>query len=396
MSTLKKTKSFYQKCLDAGVRPDTAKYYRKAHPELTDEQVIEHYTSRKMTFRDRCRQLGIDTHRAEKYKYSHRELTDDQVIEELIRLDNIKNLKYVNKTFRDKCRYHNIDISKAEKYKYKHKELSDEQIIEHFITLKKKSDTHIPFSELCRINVVNYNKARWYKSRHPELTDEQIIESIKEIDKDTLKSFRQKCKDADVSYDGAKKYKNKHPELTDEQIIDLYKSKGNSSFNNPKDKDVESFRKKCIINEIDYKKALNCRRRHPELTDEQIIDLYKSKNNILRTVNIELKNKCIENNLDYRIAYKISKNHKKWSNDDIIRYMITNNIKSLQEIGHKRVLTGLGELCKKANIDLNTATKYRSRHPELSIEEIIIHYRPDCYINLFGELVIPYKEDKQK
>lgn len=47
------------------------------------------------------------------------------------------------------------------------------------------------------------------------------------------------------------------------------------------------------------------------------------------------------------------------------------------------------EQCRRLNININAAFQYRKAHPELTDEQIIMHYRPDCYINWLGELVIP-------
>lgn len=49
----------------------------------------------------------------------------------------------------------------------------------------------------------------------------------------------------------------------------------------------------------------------------------------------------------------------------------------------------LGELCSKFNVNFNKALAFKKTHNYMSDEQIIVHYRPDCYINIFGELVIP-------
>ena len=46
-------------------------------------------------------------------------------------------------------------------------------------------------------------------------------------------------------------------------------------------------------------------------------------------------------------------------------------------------------LCDKVGVDYKKAYSYKRRHPELTDEQVIIYYKPDCYINLLGELVIP-------
>lgn len=45
--------------------------------------------------------------------------------------------------------------------------------------------------------------------------------------------------------------------------------------------------------------------------------------------------------------------------------------------------------CNKYNINMDQVFKFRREHPELTDEQVIIHFRPDCYINIFGELIGP-------
>lgn len=54
------------------------------------------------------------------------------------------------------------------------------------------------------------------------------------------------------------------------------------------------------------------------------------------------------------------------------------------------VATGsLRQKCIKFNVDYEKARKYKYRHPELSDEQIIIYYRPDLRLNIFGEIILP-------
>lgn len=59
-------------------------------------------------------------------------------------------------------------------------------------------------------------------------------------------------------------------------------------------------------------------------------------------------------------------------------------------------VTKLKQLCVQAGISYTKAQNLKNINPELTDEQIIIHYRPDCYINILGELIIPNKEDKNK
>ena len=44
-------------------------------------------------------------------------------------------------------------------------------------------------------------------------------------------------------------------------------------------------------------------------------------------------------------------------------------------------------MCKKYNVNYSSAHSFGERHPELTNEQIIIHFRPNLYINMMGEIV---------
>ena len=44
--------------------------------------------------------------------------------------------------------------------------------------------------------------------------------------------------------------------------------------------------------------------------------------------------------------------------------------------------------CSKTEINYYTAYAYKRKHPELSDEEVIIHYRPDLLVNIFGKIIL--------
>lgn len=46
-------------------------------------------------------------------------------------------------------------------------------------------------------------------------------------------------------------------------------------------------------------------------------------------------------------------------------------------------------LCNKFGVDYKKAYSHKKAHPELADEQVIIYYRPDCYINILGEIVDP-------
>ena len=81
-------------------------------------------------------------------------------------------------------------------------------------------------------------------------------------------TFKQKCLQANINYNRAYNYKYKHPELTEEQVINYYLTS-------------VSFAEKCRQADIEYRRAIEYKRRHPELNEEQVISQYiASKNKV--------------------------------------------------------------------------------------------------------------------
>lgn len=95
-----------------------------------------------------------------------------------------------------------------------------------------------------------------------------------------------------------------------------------------KEVSFKSFRQKCIENNVDYSKAKAYRFRHPDFTDEQIINYY------LQGKPKSFKQKCLRNNINYEVA-----------------------------------------------------RMYKHKHTELTDEQVIVQFRPDLSINIFGEIV---------
>lgn len=53
----------------------------------------------------------------------------------------------------------------------------------------------------------------------------------------------------------------------------------------------------------------------------------------------------------------------------------------------------LDELCEKTLLDSEIAYKYLKMNAETTFCNLVLHFRPNCYINLLGELVMPDVED---
>ena len=44
-------------------------------------------------------------------------------------------------------------------------------------------------------------------------------------------------------------------------------------------------------------------------------------------------------------------------------------------------------LCDNFGVNYEKAYRFKRKHPELTDEQVIIYYRPNCYINILGELI---------
>ena len=113
------------------------------------------------SFKDKCKKANISYNNAITYRRNHPELTEEEVIQYYLAKEQ---------SFIDKCKKANINYENANQFKHRHPELTDEQVIQYYLTQKEES-----FSQKCKKANVNYNTARVYKNSHPELTDEQVI-----------------------------------------------------------------------------------------------------------------------------------------------------------------------------------------------------------------------------
>jgi hypothetical protein len=119
-------------------------------------------------------------------------------------------------------------------------------------------------------------------------------------------SFASKCKREGISGNGIYNYRAKHPELTDEEILNIYASKG------------ESIRSCCKRFGIKENIIYTLRRKYPELTTEQLIK-YIIDNNIVT----ELERRCNIEDLDYN---KVLRYRQKSASDDEAIYKYKNTI----------------------------------------------------------------------
>lgn len=184
---------------------------------------------------------------------------------------------------------------------------------------------------LCDKMNMNYNTFLKFRKAHPEYSNMSNLELI-QLWKSTHKnrsSRKNLIKLADkhgIDIELLYNYKRRHPELTDEQAVKSY----------IQSKQKVPFREKCRIAGINAVNAEYYKSTHPELTDEQIIDWYLSR--------------------DGKVG--------RWDTGE----------------------ESLHSLCKRFNVNYQSAIAYRNRHRDLHNIQIIQHFKPDYYINILGEL----------
>ena len=89
--------------------------------------------------------------------------------------------------------------------------------------------------------------------------------------KPDLTEFRERCKKEGIIFNTAYDYKKRHPEMTDDQIFDYYKN-GKTDFN--------KIKKLCTEQNIEYKNYIKWRRLHAELhnmPEKDLISYYKNR-----------------------------------------------------------------------------------------------------------------------
>lgn len=281
-----------------------------------------------------------------------------------------------------------------------------------------KLEKPISIKERCNRLELRYANVISYKRDHPELTYEQIFEYYLHKDKEPL---TKKCERLGLNYEQVRGFKKIHKELSIEQVIELfingkhrcyvkqkslqhneekrnnkvtekaYRAKNNIEINGKIFKNLHDMLICYDINDK-YETIRKYLYKHPEKTYEQVLNMYgvviKHTRKIRTKEQLEkihiLNNYCKEHNIDRKIAYSIRKQHPDADIDELL-----NMIKELDIVHRKRGKVTFKYKCEKLDIEYNKAKAYKRLHPELTDEQVIIYYRPDCYINILGELVIP-------
>lgn len=154
----KERSEFKKFCEENDINAYNAWVYKNKHPGITNEDILKHYKHESVS--SKCKRLGISYSAVMGYKKEHPELDYNTIIEKYLHTKEL--------TFTEKCRVAGIHYGSATSYRGNHPELTDEEVIERFIVKKR----HM---ELCKKFEVSYEIFMRYKRKHPELTDEEII-----------------------------------------------------------------------------------------------------------------------------------------------------------------------------------------------------------------------------
>lgn len=225
----------------------------------------------------------------------------------------------------------------------------------------------------CEDNNINYDTARDYHNKHKDLSVNDIIEYYNTYHKNNNyhgKSIRQACKELGLCASSIYGIHNEHPEQSYEEIIDRLINK------------KQSISELCNIHNISVQAFYKYKEAHPELSVEQIIDYYTTRE-------ISLRELCKQNNIDYKTCCYYKSKHPEFNNDELIDFCIQNMIGRVksENIGEVIKPTGkLKEKCIRLGLDYTKVKQYRYMN-KTTDEIAIIHFRPDLYINIFGELV---------
>ena len=121
--------TFLEQCEQLGVKRSTAQAYRKAHPELTEEQILEYYRNKEssISFTEKCRRAGVNYNAANNFKLRNPNLTDEQIIE------MISNQEPNDEpSLRSLCIKLGADYGNYNTYRYNHRDLTPLQALMYY------------------------------------------------------------------------------------------------------------------------------------------------------------------------------------------------------------------------------------------------------------------------
>jgi hypothetical protein len=168
-------------------------------------------------------------------------------------------------------------------------------------------------------------------------------------------TFAEQCRQAGVCVELAYNYRRKHKDLTNEQVIEYYT------------KPRISLAEQCRKEGVNYKKVDKFKQYYKELasnmTNEEIIEYIKNRDANKDDSQIA---KCKKIGIKYRTVRSHMRKYNK-SFNDALKYYETKE-KSLKK------------LAREANVCYSTVCYYKHKNPNLTNKQVILHYKPDyCF-----------------
>lgn len=206
-----------------------------------------------------------------------------------------------------------------------------------------------------------------------------------------LTNFHEKCIRNGVKYKLAYKYKSKHKELTEDEIVNKYKTKSNKELT------LEDYCEAAEVDINDVKEFIydtidDLADKNPEaLLTMTSADWVVGYVNTQRNQSIEDICKILQNSgFDITVPrFKgIQRQHPDWTKDDIISYCILNKSRQPNKIYHITVSNKqytLSGLCKILKLNYNSIRKVVIENDKVNIDKLLT-ISNKLYINMLGQL----------
>lgn len=269
-------------------------------------------------------------------------------------------------SFKQKCEQLGVNYNNARAYKRKHKGIDDNTLLTQYINmLNSEKDT---IADICKRANVDEGLYRRIKFSNKELSSKEIIQRCKEhsskrhMKHSSKRTLAERCRELGISENAAQLYKARH-KVSDDEVIQAYLNK------------KKPFSEKCKDAGVNYQKAVRIKNIEKISEEEAIKKVLKTKKSF--------KDRCEEENISYRAAIAYRKRYN-LTDDQVIEHY-KNKVEACRK--NKIHTESIAETCRKYNINASSVVTYMSR-TGCSLKECIIHFRPDLYLNIFGELMI--------
>lgn len=213
--------------------------------------------------------------------------------------------------------------------------------------------------------------------------------------KEGIEEFRNKCIEAGIElyseeYTQVRRNKDNHKDWSIEQCIEYVLNRSESRTEYKHKRDIyKQFREEHNIDKEEFRQISSyIRNQHKKGTDISLLDALHHVRHYNEYIDKEWKDKWskvvesgILENTHRNSVVDYMKKHIDCSIEDIINHF-------KYEKSERKEYPKLKEYCNILKLSYSNIVGYINRN-DCTMGQAIIHYRPDCYINWLGELVIP-------